>query len=116
MMTRKTKISILIITIYFMTFFLFELFIGSARAIESIEKSIELGMASILTPMVTFVEAGILHFICVLIVAIVCRCMKKIDKSYKHIVYSFPIITFIFSIPMGLMTTYLANVLNWFEL
>lgn len=77
-MTRKTKISILIITIYFMTFFLFELFIGSARAIESIEKSIELGMASILTPMVTFVEAGIWHFICVLIVAIVCRCMKKL--------------------------------------
>lgn len=115
-MTKKTKISILIITIYFVTFFLFEFFIGTARAIESVEKSIELGMASILTPMVTFVEAGIWHFICVLIVTMVCKYMKNIDKSYKHIVYSFPIITFIFSIPMGFLTTYLANILNCFGL
>lgn len=115
-MTRKTKITILIITIYFVTFFLFELFIGSARVLEYLEKCMELERFNVLAPLVTLIEAGIWHFICVLIVAMVCKYMKKIDKSYKHIVYSFPIITFIFSIPMGFLTTYLANILNWFGL
>lgn len=115
-MTRKTKISLLIITIYFIAFFLFELFIGTARTLEYMEECVELERFNVLAPLVTHIEAGIWYFICVSMVAIVCRFIKRIDKSYKHIVYSFPIITFIFSIPMGLMTTYLANILNWFGL
>lgn len=115
-MTRKTKITILIILIYFVTFFLFELFIGSARVLEYLEECMNLDRFNVLAPLVTIIEAGIWYFICLLIVAMVCKCIKKIDKSYKHIVYSFPIITFIFSIPMGLLTTYLANVFNWFGL
>lgn len=115
-MTRKTKISIMIITIYFISFFLFELFIGSARGLENIKEAEELGMLSIFTPMVTFAEAGIWHFMCVLVVAIVCRFIKQIDKSHKHIIYFLPMITFIFSIPVGLMATYFAKFFGWFGL
>lgn len=108
-MKRKTKISILIIIIYFISFFLFEFLIGSARVLENAKRSEELGMLSIFTPLETLIEAGIWHFICALIVAIVCRFIKQIDKSYKHIIYALPMITFIFSIPIGLMTTYFAK-------
>jgi len=73
-------------------------------------------MFNVLAPLVTPIEAGIWHFICVSIVAIICKFIKPIDKSYKNIIYAFPIITFIFSIPMGLLTTYLANIFNWFGL
>ena len=41
-MTRKTKISLLIITIYFIAFFLFELFIGTARTLEYMEECFKL--------------------------------------------------------------------------
>ena len=40
-MTRKTKISLLIITIYFIAFFLFELFIGTARTLEYMEECVD---------------------------------------------------------------------------
>ena len=115
-MNKKTKISILIITIYFISFFLFELFIGTARTLEYVEECVEQDMFNVLAPLVTSIEAGIWHFICVSIVAIICKFIQQINKSYKNIIYAFPIITFIFSIPMGILTTYLSNILNWFGL
>ena len=113
-MTRKTKISILIITTYFISFFLFELFIGTARTLEYLEECVEQDMFNVLAPLVTHIEAGIWHFICVSIVAIICKFIKQIDKSYKNIIYAFPIITFIFSIPVGLMTLYISSFFGWF--
>ena len=91
-MTRKTKISILIITIYLISLFLFELFIGTARTLEYVEECVEQDMFNVLAPLVTPIEAGILHFICVSIVAIICKFIKPIDKSYKNIIYAFPIL------------------------
>ena len=64
-MTRKTKISLLIITIYFIAFFLFELFIGTARTLEYMEECVELERFNVLAPLVTHIEAGIWYFICV---------------------------------------------------
>ncbi len=113
-MTRKTKISILIITIYLISLFLFELFIGTARTLEYVEECVEQDMFNVLAPLVTPIEAGIWHFICVSIVAIICKFIKPIDKSYKNIIYAFPIITFIFSIPVGLMTLYISSFFGWF--
>lgn len=113
-MTRKTKISILIITIYFISFFLFELFIGTARTLGYVEECVEQDMFNVLAPLVTHIEAGIWYFICVSIVAIVCKFIKQIDKTYKHIIYFFPVVTFIFSIPVGLMTLYISSFFGWF--
>ena len=115
-MTRKNKNIFLIITIYFLSFILFELFIGAARALENAKISEELGMLSIFTPFETLIEAGICHFIFVSVIALMCKFIKKIDKAYKHIIYFFPLITFIFAIPIGLMVTYTSNYLNWFGL
>lgn len=115
-MNKKTKISILIITIYFISFFLFELFIGTARILEYAEECVEKDIFNVLAPLVTPIEAGIWYFICVSIVAIICKFIKQIDKSYKYIIYSFPLITFIFSIPVGLLATYFATFFGWFGL
>ena len=115
-MNKKTKISILIITIYFISFFLFELFIGTARTLEYVEECVEQDMFNVLAPLVTPIEAGIWYFICVSIVAIICKFIKQIDKSYKYIIYSFPLITFIFSIPVGILATYFATFFGWFGL
>ncbi len=84
-MTRKTKISILIITIYLISLFLFELFIGTARILEYMEECVKQDMFNVLAPLVTTIEAGIWHFICVSIVAIICKFIKQIGSSLNRV-------------------------------
>ncbi len=115
-MTKKTKISVLIIVIYFLSLFVFEFFIGAGRGMKILQEAEEKGVLGIFTPMITFIEAGMIHFICVSIIAIFCRYNLSINKTYKHITYIFPLLTFIFSIPVGLLAVYLANYLNLFGL
>ena len=91
-MSKKTKI---IFLIYFISLFIFELIIGVVGGFEkTIQYCAEKGNANPLIVYVSMTETGVYHFIVVSIIAIACIFYKKLDKSYKIIIYFFLMFTF----------------------
>lgn len=56
-------------------------------------------LAVILIPCI---EAGIYHFMCMVIIAIICKFSKEKYKEFKEIIYVLPVLTFVFTIPMSI--------------
>ena len=99
-MSRENKIKILLIISYFLSLFLFELVYITLNFEREIKTMVEMNYyfpLSIITPVI---QAGIYHFVIVTILAIIIKFSSKIRKEYKKIIYSFPLLTFIFTIPM----------------
>ena len=111
-MSKETKIKIVIVIGYFISLFLFELvnnILNYNKYMEFVE-SIDVHVLAVI--FIPSIEAGICHFICVSIMAIIGKFFLKISKEYKKIIYFFPVLTFIFTIPMSLPVMYVHNVIG----
>ena len=108
-MSQKTKKILLMIVIYAISLFLFELIIGNGNFEKVEHECIEKGYYTPFPYFTSFIEAGIYHFIVVTIIAIICKFNKKIGITYKKVIYIFPFLTFIFSLPMMIPTTLFAR-------
>ena len=115
-MSKKSKNKILIIFIYFISFFIFELIIGVGGIEKTLQYCAETGNVTPLIIYVPIVEAGVYHFIFVSIIAIACVFYKKLDRSYKTIIYFFPMFTFFFSYTMWILTTMFCKVFGLYGL
>lgn len=109
-MSKKTRNIILIILIYFISLFIFELIIGVGEFEKTMQYCNEKGNSNPLIVFTPCIEAGVYHFIFVAIIAIVCIFYKKLGKSYKKIIYFFPMFTFFLSFPMWMLTTMFCRV------
>lgn len=115
-MTKKTKNIILIILIYIISLFIFELIIGVGGFEKTIQYCEENGNANPLIVYVSMTEAGVYHFIVVSIIAIACMFYKKLDKNYKTVIYLFPMFTFFFSFPMWMLAVMFCRVFRLYGL
>ena len=61
---------------------------------------------------IPYIYAGIIHFIFVSVIAIFFAFSKKIKKENKYVTYFFPFLTFYLSIPIGVLTVYIAELFN----
>lgn len=107
-MSKQTKNKILIILFYLISLFLFEFIIGDCNFEKNAEKCVTDG-ANFFALFAPYVEVGFYHFIFISCIVIYVKFSKKIDIEYKHIIYWFPLITFIFSLPMGLLSAIFGN-------
>ena len=112
-MSKKTKNKVLIVLFYFVSLFLFQMFFGVVNFNKNAQDCIADGdsVFALFTP---FVKAGIYHFVTMVILAIYARLTKKIDVEYKSILYLLPVITFIFSLPVGMLAAVTGNILGMF--
>ena len=115
-MSKKTKNKILIILIYFISLFIFEVIIGVGGFEKTIQYCAEKGNSNPLMVYAPMIEAGVYHFIFVSIIAIACIFYKKLDKSYKIIIYFFPMFTFYLSFPMWLLAAMFCRVFGLYGL
>lgn len=97
---------------YMITLFLFELIIGVGNFLEIEKDCVEKGYYTPFPYFTSFIMAGIYHFILVLFIAVISIFIKKLDKVYKIILCIFPLITFIFSLPMMIPTTIFARLFH----
>lgn len=109
-MSKKSKNKILIVFFYFLSLFIFELIIGIVLVDEDIKGVVE-GHYDFFAVMAVSIKAGIYHFIFVSLVAICVKFNKKIDIEYKHIIYCFPLCTYIFSLPMSCLASTIVRIL-----
>ena len=107
-MSKQTKNKILIILFYLISLFLFEFIIGDCNFEKNAQECVSNG-DSVFALFAPYGEAGFYHFIFISCIAIYVKFSKKIDIAYKHIIYWFPLITFIFSLPMGLLAAIFEN-------
>ena len=107
-MSTQTKNKILIILFYLISLFLFEFIIGDCNFEKNAQECVSNG-DSVFALFALYGEAGFYHFIFISCIAIYVKFSKKIDIAYKHIIYWFPLITFIFSLPMGLLAAIFGN-------
>lgn len=113
-MSKKTKIIILIILSFLLTLFLFELIIGCGSMKSTMDYSIKHGgnMFAIYAPIV---EAGIYHFIFIIIIAFIAH-FKNIDSTYKKILKYLPVYTIVLTLPMSLPAMLLASIFHLYGL
>lgn len=111
-MSKKTRNIIIIVLCYFVSLFLFELIIGDGNFMKIAEDCDQKGANTPFPYMTSYVIAGINHFVLVSFIAIKFIFVKNINSAYKKIIYSFPIITFIFSLPMSFLSTLFAKVFH----
>lgn len=108
-MSQKTKNIILLILFCIVSLFLFEVLIGDGN-IRRIEKDCEeKGFNTFFPYMTSYMIASLNHFVLVTAIAIVCKFIKKMDITYKRIIYSFPIITLTLSYPMTILSMLFAK-------
>lgn len=108
-MSKKTKIIILIILCYIISYFLFEVLIGDGN-FRRIEKDCEeKGFNTFFPYMTSYMIASLNHFVLVTATAIVCKIIKKLDITYKRIIYTFPIFTLILFYPMTILSMVFAR-------
>lgn len=110
-MSKKTKNKILIFLFYFLSFLLFELIIGVGKFDENARQCIEDG-DNALALFAPFVESGSYHFIFICCIVIYVKFSKKISIDNKHLIYWFPLCTFLFTLPMIIPTVIVARFLN----
>ena len=98
-------------------FLVFEIILGATRIkyflIRIMETNIE-----IVNPLVILapsVYAGVCYFICVSIWALYIRFIKKDYKDYKKLIYLFPIVTIIFTLPMGILATWICSLFGIYD-
>lgn len=108
-MSKKTRNIVIIILCYIISLFLFELIIGDGNFMKVAEDCERKGFNTPFPYFTSYIIAGINHFVLVTFIAIICKFVKKIDSTYKRIIFSFPIITFIFSFPMSFLSTSFAK-------
>lgn len=110
-MPKKTKNKMLIVFFYFLSLLIFELVIGIGNFDKNAAACVKDGnnFFALFAP---FAEAGIYHFVVVSFFAIYTVFSKKIDSKYKEIIYWFPALTYIFSLPMGLVAAIVARFLH----
>ena len=108
-MSKKTRNIILIILCYILSLFLFEVLIGDGNFERVTQDCEQKGFNTPFPYMTSYIIAGITHFVLVTIIAFICIFIKNMDKEYKRIIYSFPIITFTFSFPMALLAMLFAR-------
>ena len=108
-MSKKTKNIILMIIIYIISLFLFELIIGVGNFSKVEEICVRNGYNTPFPYFISFVFAGIYHFIFVTAVAIISLFFKRIDKAYKTTLFIFPFFTYLFSLPMMIPACYFAT-------
>ncbi len=110
-MCTKIRNKILLIFSYFSSLLIFELILGIGNFDNNIQncKAKNFNVLAILVP---FVEAGICHFIFISCITIWIKYNKKISIDNKHLIYWFPVCTFLFTLPMIIPTVIVARFLN----
>ena len=108
-MSKKTINIIVIVLCYFISLFLFELLIGDGNFMKIAEDCDKKGFNTPFPYMTSYIIAGINHFVVVSFIAIIFIFVKNINSAYKKIIYSFPIITFVFYLPMSFLSTLFAK-------
>lgn len=115
-MNKKTKKIIVIISLFLLSLFLFDLVVGCGSLDGSMEYAIENNTSgSQFMPIGVFLLAGIIHCMFVILVAIILH-FTKIDKTYKKIVAYSSVYSIVLSLPMGVLSMYFAHFLNIFNL
>lgn len=108
-MLKKDKNKILIIVLYFLSLLIFELIIGIILFDGDTKKVVE-GYYDFFDIIASSIKAGIYHFIFISCIAIYVKFSKKIDIEYKHIIYWFPLCTFIFSLPISCLASTIVRI------
>lgn len=109
-MSKKDKNKILIIVfLYFLSLLIFELVIGIILFDGDTRKVVE-AYYDFFDIIVSSIKAGIYHFIFISCIAIYVKFSKKIDIEYKHIIYWFPLCTFIFSLPISCLASTIVRI------
>lgn len=107
---KKTKNKMLIVFFYFLSLLIFELIIGIGKFDKNAASCVRDGnnFFALFAP---FAEAGIYHFVVVSFLVIYTVFSKKIDSKYKEIIYWFPALTYIFSLPMSCLASTIVRIL-----
>ncbi len=108
-MLKKDKNKILIIVLYFLSLLIFELIIWIILFDRDTRKVVE-GYYDFFDIIASSIKAGIYHFIFISCIAIYVKFSKKIDIEYKHIIYWFPLCTFIFSLPISCLANTIVRI------
>ncbi len=108
-MLKKDKSKILIIVLYFLSLLIFELIIGIILFDGDTIKVVE-GYYDFFDVIASSIKAGIYHFIFISCLAIYVKFSKKIDIEYKHIIYWFPLCTFLFSLPISCLASTIVSI------
>ena len=110
-MFKTTKVKILIVIAYFISLFFFELINNLLNFNKYMElmQNLDIHILSII--LIPCIEAGIFHFICMLVIIIIASFFIKINIEYKKIIYLFPLLTLIFTLPMSILVMYVYSLL-----
>ena len=110
---KNIQYNIYMLLLYFVSLIIFQFIFGifhvgaDSQAYHIINPAEIIGL--VFEP---FVYAGIIHFIFVSIIAICFAFNKKIKKEYKYVAYFLPFLTFYLTLPVSIVTCYIANFLN----
>ena len=108
-MSKKTINIILLILAYIISLFLFEVLIGDRNCMRIMQDCEQKGFNTFLPYMTSYIIADLNHFVLVTAIAIVCKFIKKIDITYKRIIYTFPIFTLVLFYPMTILSMLFAK-------
>lgn len=100
-MSSKVKKIFLILLAYLISLIVFELFFALIKYQGEIINLAHRGLEVPLNTIVTVFKAGIFHFVCVLILAIYIKTNKKVSETVKNVIYIFPFLTILLTIPVA---------------
>ncbi len=103
------KNKILIIFLYFFSLIIFDLISISILFDGNLIKMIG-GNYNVFELLASFANAGVYHFIFISCIVIFVKFSKKINIEYKHMIYWFPLCTFILALPMSIPVAILIRI------
>lgn len=115
-MNKKTRNIIVIISLFLLSLFLFDLVVGCGSLDSSMKYAIENNTSgSQFIPIGLFLLAGIIHCMFVILVAIIFH-FTKVDRTYKKIIAYSSVYSIVLSLPMGVLSMFFAHFLNLYNL
>lgn len=98
---------------FFLSLLIFELVIGIVLFDGDTRKVVD-GYYDFFAVFTSSIKAGVYHFIFISCIAIYVKFSPKIDIEYKHIIYWFPLFTFIFALPISCLASTIVRMYIYF--